>query len=455
MTVRPEETDELLANPGIGWQTFNRSSGDDANLPDWIPSSTYYARWGWSVVEPRPGKIDTDMIDGALKDARDSGQKLAFRVMSCTPNKSLSYGPSWMREVGGRVLIVDRRGVEGLEVVDLDDPVVLGRHLDLIRRLGERYDGNPDLDHVDIGSVGWYGEWHMSGSKVAKMPTLETRMKVVDAYLAAFKKTQLIMLLNGEQCATYAMQHGAGWRIDSLGDLGRSSATWNHMKDSYPDWYRKTQAQEVWKTSPIAYEPPDGVADYVKRGWPLRYIFNYGLALHGSFYNGKSGKLSEDPLFKEELQRFLRRLGYRLVVNQVTHAPQARAGSPLEIKAQWQNIGSAPCYKPYRVAYRLSNGKGYVRVFVSPMTVNNLMPGSIAVFTEDFMKEPKDLPPGQVQENAHTISLPADLKPGNYTLSLGVVGESSEAPVLRLGIKSRAKDGWYPVSKLLVKEGTP
>lgn len=37
VTVVPEETDELLANPGIGWETFHRTGDKDRNLPDWIP----------------------------------------------------------------------------------------------------------------------------------------------------------------------------------------------------------------------------------------------------------------------------------------------------------------------------------------------------------------------------------------------------------------------------------
>jgi len=34
VTVVPEETDELLANPGMGWQTFHRTRDQDKNLPD-------------------------------------------------------------------------------------------------------------------------------------------------------------------------------------------------------------------------------------------------------------------------------------------------------------------------------------------------------------------------------------------------------------------------------------
>ncbi len=170
-----------------------------------------------------------------LKESHDSGQKLAFRVMCCSPYKGRPYHPDWLKEIGGRELIADHNGVEPLPIPDMDDPVVLDRHLDFIKRLGERYDGHPDIDHLDLGSIGWWGEWHLSGSKNCKLPTLENRMKVVDAYLAAFKKTPLVMLINGKECTTYATQHGTGWRADSMGDLGSFSPTWNHMHNAYPD----------------------------------------------------------------------------------------------------------------------------------------------------------------------------------------------------------------------------
>jgi hypothetical protein len=51
ITVTPELTDEILANPGMGWQTFHRTARQDKNLPDWIPSTIHYACWaiadGW------------------------------------------------------------------------------------------------------------------------------------------------------------------------------------------------------------------------------------------------------------------------------------------------------------------------------------------------------------------------------------------------------------------------
>ena len=460
VVVKPQPTDELLANPGMGWETFHGlTSKTDKTLPRWIPSTVMYIRWGWIDLEPHTGQLNTNLIDQTLKEANDAGQKLAFRVKTCSPNldmpngpsKTVRFHPAWLKVAGGREILVDYNGsAPVIPIPDFDDPATLKLHLDFIKRLGERYDGNPDLDHVDLGSVGWWGEWHLSRSKLGKMPSLENQMQVVNAYLAAFKKTPLIMLLNGKECTTYATQHGAGWRIDSLGDLGTFSPTENHMRNKYPDWFVQTKVQDVWKTAPVAFEPPAEVSEFVEKKWPLRWIFNYGLALHGSYFNGKSGKLPNDKNFRAELERFLRRLGYRLVLDELTHPAQAKAGDKLDLSMKWQNIGCAPCYQPYRVAYRLTDKQGYQKVFVSPVTVNHWLPGSIELFTEEFFEEPKDLPPGPVNEISDSINLPSDLPPGDYTLSVGVVGASTEQPVVRLGIKGRAKDGWYPLSKVTI-----
>ncbi|MGA2033262.1 MAG: DUF4832 domain-containing protein [Thermoguttaceae bacterium] len=444
--VTPQETDEILANPGMGWETFGRTSKQDKNLPSWIPSTVRYNRWGWGELEPQPGKLNTEFLDKVLKETHDSGQKLAFRVMCCSTYKGRPYHPKWLKDLGGREIIADHGGTAPLPIPDMDDPIVLKAHLDFIKRLGERYDGHPDIDHLDLGSIGWWGEWHLSGTKKAQLPTLDNRMKVVDAYLAAFKKTPLIMLLNGLECTTYATQHGAGWRCDSLGDLGSFSSTWNHMKNGYPQWIRATMVQDVWKTAPIAYEPPAAVSEFVEKKWPLRWIFNYGLACHGSYFNGKSGKLPTDDHFRQEMERFLRRLGYRLVLKELKYPPRVMVGGKLELSMKWQNVGSAPCYKPYRIAYRFSTANGYSKVIVGKTTVDHWLPGSIDLFTPDFFKMPNDLPPGEINTVAESILVPADLPAGPYTLSIAIV-DASSTPIVRLGIKGRADDGWYPLIK--------
>ena len=448
VTVTPKETDELLANPGIGWETFHRTRAQDKSLPEWLPSTIHYARWGWGTLEPEPGKIDYAFLDKVLKDSREVGQQLAFRVMCCSTTPRDPYFPAWLKDIGGRIVETAYNDSPVYRVPDLDDPIILERHLDFVKRLGERYDGHPDIAHVDLGSVGWWGEWHMSGSKAAPMPKPETQQKIVDAWLAAFKKTQLLMLIGGGKMLTYATQRGTGWRADCLGDMGGFSKTWCHMRKGYPFWIQQAGVQDAWKTAPVAWESCWDMRRWVQEKWPLRFIFNYALALHGSVLNNKSAPLPEGPEIRPEIERFVRRLGYRFVLRELKHPAAVTAGKELTLSMKWQNVGSAPCYRPYRIAYRLSNDNGFAKVLPSTITVNKWMPGSVPLFTEDFYKGEWELPNGEVNDVADKIALPADMSPGRYRLSIAVIGEKTLDPAIRLGIQGRADDGWYPLSQI-------
>lgn len=290
----------------------------------------------------------------------------------------------------------------------------------------------------------------MSGSANAKMPTPENQRKIVDAYLAAFEKTPLVMLVGGGEMLKHATKHGAGWRADCLGDMGGFSRTWCHMRMAYPEMVPKAGALDTWKTAPAAWETCWDMRKWVEEGWSLRFILNYALAMHGSVINNKSAPLPAGDEVRAEVERFLRRLGYRLVLEELRHAGQAKSGEKLELAMKWRNVGSAPCYKPYRVGYRLTNDRGYAKVAVGGVTVEKWLPGSIELFTEEFFQQPADLPPGKVVSVTDAITLPRDMPSGVYSLSIAVVGEESEEPVVRLGVKGRTSDGWYPLSKVQV-----
>ncbi|MCC6729467.1 MAG: DUF4832 domain-containing protein [Chthonomonadales bacterium] len=448
VTATPREIDAVMPNPHMGWETFHRPADTDRALPPWIPSTVTYLRWGWGTVEPTPGAIDTAMLDGALAAARKAGQRLAFRIMCCSSEPSEPYQPAWLARVGGRIARTTYDGV-ALEVPDLDDPVTLERHLSLIRRLGARYDGSPDLDHVDLGSVGWWGEWHMSGGGPVPMPRKETCRRIVDAYLSAFRRTPLLMLIGGGEQTAYACARGAGWRADCLGDMGGFSANWCHMRQGYPQWFREASLREAWRRAPVAYESCWDMRKWVQEKWPLRYIFNYALATHASYFNNKSAPLPDGPDVRKEIERFLRRLGYRLVLRQVCHPAAVAAGTTVEVASRWQNVGSAPCYRPYRVAWRLRRA-GATRAQALGRAVSGWMPGEVALFTPEFLESPPDLPPGPIVAERDRLTLRADLDPGEYALEVAVVDPATRAPAVRLAIEGRATDGWYPVSHLRV-----
>jgi hypothetical protein len=317
----------------------------------------------------------------------------------------------------------------------MDHAMFQDAHLRLIRELGKRYDGHPDVDLLDIGSVGLWGEWHMSNTGV-KVPSLKTRLALIDAWCRAFPKTPRVMLIGDADGMRHATASGCGWRADCLGDMGGFSGTWNHMEHFYRQQIRKTGTGDAWRKAPVAFESCWDMRKWQAEGWDIRFIFDYALELHASYLNNKSAPIPAGT--RGEIERFLRRIGYRLVLRQVEHPGKARAGSTVAVSLAWENAGVAPPYRDYRLAFRLKKEKTQKvkkeppapRVFVTETSIRGWQPGRL--------------------EGTASLKLPGDLEPGRYELALAVVGPTSRAPAVRLAIAGRAGDGWYPLSHLEV-----
>ena len=94
--VTPKEIDALLANPGMGWQTFHRFADQDKELAG-LPSGSAYFRFYWNEIEKEEGKIDFPMFDRLLEHAHRAGQKLALRIM-CVGTEEVTHVPAYVRK---------------------------------------------------------------------------------------------------------------------------------------------------------------------------------------------------------------------------------------------------------------------------------------------------------------------------------------------------------------------
>jgi hypothetical protein len=428
--VEPRPSDELFANPGMGGQTFDRFADQDKNLQG-LPSASAYFRFYWRGVETRAGQIDFAKFDDLLAHARRAGQKLAFRIM-CTGSSEYMDVPVRLKEQGCRGVEFTYGGGKHW-VPDFADERLQEAHFHLIRKLGERYDGNPDLDLLDIGSVGLWGEWHMSGTtqvdtgKPVPMPPLESRLAIIDAWLHAFPRTSKVIQIGSEEGMARATQQAYGWRADCLGDMGGFSKTWNHMDNFYLQQLTNTGAMDAWKTGPVAFESCWDMRKWKEAGWDIRHIFDYALQCHASYMNNKSAPVPEGT--RGEVERFLRRLGYRLVIRSVDHPATAYPDADLSVNIAWENIGVAPPYGDYRVVVQLkSETESEARPIVSRTdnSIRGWLPGTLK--TESLLR------------------LPASIPPSRYGLAVAVVDPASKTPAVRLAIAGRDADGWYLVS---------
>ncbi len=412
VVVTPEEIDDVLVNPGMGWTTFHRFNSD--HPPEQYPrTSIAYFRWYWDTLEPEEGKYNFEVVDQTIEKARENGQKLAFRIMTCNgtpkapqwyiasgaPGEEFNDGKSWKPDYGA--------------------PVYLEKQAQIIAAFGERYDGHPDIDHVDIGSMGRWGEWHTG------MPSVEVQKQVVDMYLEAFTKTPLVMLIAPAEALAHAVEHGAGWRADCFGDMREGG--WCHM-DWYPTQLEKTGIEDCWKTARVVFETCWTMQHWQEQGWDVEEIFERALKMHPSAVNNKSSAVPEE--WWPQVNEFSKKMGYRLALRRLEHPASVRAGDELELRMQWENLGVAPCYDPYPLAFELCTDEGPACRMTTEVDLTKWLPGEHAA--------------------SATVEVPADLPAGKYTLRLGFVDPNSDQPALKLAIAGRDEEGWYALSEVAV-----
>ena len=108
--VRPEDTGEALANPGMGWG-FHYYSNVPTNYGSKLePSDTLddfgglthiYLRIPWSYVEPQEGKFNWSVLDTPAQRWSDKGRKIAIRI-SCCESWMRYATPEWVHKAGAK-----------------------------------------------------------------------------------------------------------------------------------------------------------------------------------------------------------------------------------------------------------------------------------------------------------------------------------------------------------------
>ena len=338
--VRPVEVRDVLVNPGMGIQTFQRFNGEAlyptlqwseagptaevspaAQKPDFPGSSLAYCRWFWSELEPRPGQYRWEIIDSALEQARKHDQKLDFRMMPYDQGHPL---PEWYRNSGARRANKPSDKDGKIWSPDADDPLYLKHWGALVLAAGARYDGHPYLDSVDVSTVGYWGEgWG------PYLPSWQRQKELLDLHFEAFKRTPLLINFDEPQALEYGVKQGAGWRLDCWGDLGGRGKGMMHMLDMYPQQVVRTGIQDAWQRYPVSLETC-GTPGHWKK-WNGGYsdaqlddIFQQALRWHATSINIKATPIPPD--WRAKWDEFQKRIGYRLVLRRFEYPKSVKAG---------------------------------------------------------------------------------------------------------------------------------
>ena len=466
--VKPTEIQDVLTNPGIGFTTFQRFNGDLLNAGEgWTeglpivyqkfdgnitnknhPQTTIaYFRVDWKYMEPEMEKYNWPMIDKALRTAAERGQTLMLRIAPYEEGKK--DVPEWYRTLVGP----EDKNKSAKWRIDPEDPRYVRYFGGLIKALGQRYDGHPDLESVDISIVGYWGEG--DGSHLLSD---QTRLALLNCYLDNFKKTPLTFQpLNGDAPDPGVLVKGTpidaswpdgrnngtgpqirhlGYRMDCLGDMTTDiwpEKHWSHMTDIYPKDIVKSGMSEVWKKAPVTME-----ICYTFLHWldslkydekTVNYIFNEALKWHITSFNAKSSPVPE--VWSPLVYKWLNKMGYRFVLRKFEYPSFVYRQGQLSYSSLWENIGVAPIYKDYKLAVRLKNTERTV-ILPTCAELQNWLPGDIV--------------------DEENLFIPFDMPLGKYQIEIAIVSPVSYEPRVKLAIAGVKKDGWYTMGEIEVKD---
>ncbi len=447
--IRPNEIEDILTNPGMGFMTFQRFNGDSLNegirwtegFPieyqefdgdlenDRYPMTTLaYFRVYWKFIEPERNQYNWAMVDKALQTAHQRRQTLILRIApyGTGPDRDV---PDWYRAMVG---VKDEWLPDGTGWrVDPEDPRYAEHFGKLIAELGSRYDGHPDLESVDLSIVGFWGEGR--GSEIL---THTTRATLVDAYTDHFKVTPLIMLLTDEKTNKYGLSKAnVGWRVDCIGDLGfwaDDQDGWTHMYRYYPWGIVNFGMQEAWETAPVSLEICGTMESWKQeQGYTsedVDYIINETLKWHISSFNAKSSPVPAE--WQPQVDRWLKKMGYRFVLRNFAYPESVKPNEKLSFKSWWENKGVAPCYKKFLLALRLQSEQK-TEVLTTNADINSWLPGD------------------NIYDDA--VYVPIDIPAGAYNIQVGIIDPRTHEPKVNLAIEGRDGEGWYTIGNIKVR----
>jgi hypothetical protein len=388
-----------------------------------------YLRFDWAEIEPEEGRYDWKLIDDAIAAGQPRGEAVAMRVMTANAHSGGYYcSPKWLFDdgckgfeytVGGDDPTSGGRRIPRIEP-DYTDPVYLAKHGVFLAALGQRYDGNPNVEFLDIGSYGIWGEWHTTHPA-----PLAVRRQIVDMYLRAFTKTPLVFMSDDVEGLSYALAHGTGFRRDGVG------SPWHEQNWIGSPRYAGVQDMaDTWKHAPVVFEW-FGDYDYLKsKGWSFDAAVDFMLTNHVTLINDNVGRVP--PAALPQLEKLARLAGYRFALREVAHEKFAQRGTSLDVQMKWANVGVGKLYRPCQLQLALKNADG--------QTVTHSLAAT----------DPREWLPGEHEVSAR-LPVPANLPPGEYTLAVALADPTGRHQPLQLAMDAPAKQGWYQISRVKVE----
>lgn len=447
VTVQPADNGAELSNPGMGWvlhyydnvpEHYGSKLAPSDTLDDWPGLTVVYLRIPWSYIEPEEGQFNWSVLDTPAARWIGRGKQIAFRI-SVSESWTRWATPEWVARAGARGY--NFRPSKGMVEdgpfwePDFDDPVFLEKLDRFLAAMAARYDGNPEVAFIDVGSLGVWGEGHTWASTKRTIAP-ETVRRHIDLHQKHFRQTLLAVNddMGGPESSgknpvmQYALECGLTLRDDSILVQGGERA-----------WFHAAWAQPFWPRVPVILESEHYGGSKQRGNWQdgsgyLRAVEAYH-ASYASIHWWPHEFLAEN---RELVRSMNQRLGYRLQLVEASWPRAIAAGQPLPFSSQWRNGAVAPCLPGGHPAVTLKDDQG----------------GIVAVLVDDgfdFRALPVAEPgKAEIRNQTRQFDLPFQLTAGRYGVFISA-GTPTGTPTLALPLDGHDGQRRYRLGEIEIR----
>jgi hypothetical protein len=403
-----------LDNPLKGWCPYPNAG----NIRQ--PYSMVFQYISWRELEPVEGQFRFEEWEQTWNTEAAAGKHIIFRVYIDYPKKPSGL-PEWLRAAGVRETAYTDYG-GGLSP-DYNDPRMLAGMERLIAALGKRYNADPRVAFIQLGLLGFWGEWH-TYPQTRLYASPETEQWVIDAYRRAFPDKSLMV--------RYARGHAGeqdwiGFHDDMFPEDTDNGKDWSFLAG-----LRKTGRSDNWRVAVIGGEMVPGQAQqWLGREWET--TLSRAERAHFTWVGPYCPALdrSRDEQFLRNSEALVRRMGYEYRLTELRHAVQVQTAQPLQLNLSGVNQGVAPFYYPWSVEWALIDAAGkVVQLEKTDWDIRQWQPGEFSA------------------EWAFVPSVPA----GVYRLGLGIRDPWQDRPAIRFANDLPVLAGWTVLGEIRVTE---
>ena len=465
VTVKPLENDNILLNPGMGILFVLRGAQhvryDQIDPDAWFLkekiSDKIEVSIPWCLLEPKEGEFNWEhpQWEGSFKSWVDKGFKVGLKVRGMSTRGTLydDGTPQWVFDAGAKYIDENMDAYVNLPVPKRRvpvywDPVYLEKTKNLIKALGERYNGKPFVEFVQIAHMGQWGEMHVSmhtpvqpwlDAGYCPEKYLEAHKKIIDWYSTAFPDTQLSQALGPpifsaselsdvEKIIPYLANKKIMFKYGGLGFNWESKEGDPFVDESIQKYYN-------------SYYPFTKM--YMENLGSLQAMKS-GLKCHISYWHrggevtGLGMPYKSDSVSAGIYKYMAKNIGYRFVLQEICYPETIKTGEAFNINYTWKNTGCAPCYDNCGIVCALIAENGQI-------------------LWEEILRPSQPISSPVWNSGCRVVDslswIVRNISSGTYYLAVGMRSGKNPGQKIELAINGGDEHRLYRVGKITVIEG--